>query len=265
MFVHDLTRRQAWRLPFAGRAASPVWTPDDQHVVFRGIIGGRRGLYRIAADGSGSAEELFAPIPSVWPACWSTGGEELILVRDNRQTALDVVRFSMRDRQIRPILQSGANELAPTLSPDGRWLAYVLASGSEPPQVYVSPYPSITYRRQVSTVRGTSPVWTRGGTEILYTSGIGGDENRRVRLMSVSVRPGAQLAIGQPQMLFEKHWSEFGLYIQVPAFAVTPDGQRILGRTGGRLRQPPPSVINLITNWVEEVRARVEDGRTGKN
>jgi serine/threonine-protein kinase len=265
MFVHDLTRRQAWRLPFAGRAASPVWTPDDQYVVFRGIIGGRRALYRMPADGSGSAEELLGPLPSVWPACWSPDGEELILVRDDRQTALDVVRFSMRNREIRPILQSAANELAPALSPDGRWLVYVSASGSERPQVYVSPYPSMKYRHQVSTVSGTSPVWTKGGTEILYTSGIGANEDRRVWIMSVRVRPGTQLAVGQPRMLFEKHWSEFGLYIQIPAFSVTPDGQRILGRTGGRLYQPPPSVINLITNWVEEVRAKIEDRRAGKN
>jgi serine/threonine-protein kinase len=258
--VHDFKRGQSWRLPFSGRAGSPVWTPDEHHVVFKGVLGDRRALYRIPADGSGSAAELIGPLPDFWPACWSADGEELLLVWSDRETGLDIVKFSVRDRQIRPVLRTRSDEAYPALSPDGRWLAYVSVSGAEQPQVYVSPYPSMKDRQQVSISRGTAPVWASKSGEILYTQGIGEMENRRVQIMSVSVTGGAQLALGKPRMLFEKSWSEFGMTTHVPAFAVTPDGQRLLGHVGGYTHQPPPSTINLITNWVEELRAKVEGG-----
>jgi Tol biopolymer transport system component len=36
----------------------PLWTPDGQHVVFGSTRDGARGLFRKAADGTGTVERL---------------------------------------------------------------------------------------------------------------------------------------------------------------------------------------------------------------
>jgi serine/threonine-protein kinase len=107
----------------------------------------------------------------------------------------------------------------PTLSPDGRWLAYVnVETGRE--EVYVRPFPNTGDARwQVSSAGGTSPAWSHSGRELFFVDGTG-------RMVSAPVLPGPAFQAGEPTTLFTLDRIVLPPFHQ--GFAVTPDDQHFL-------------------------------------
>ena len=68
------------------------------------------------------------------------------------------------------VLATPFNNCSPSLSPDGRWLAYT-ADESGRNEVYVRAYPGAGGRWQVSLEGGTEPLWSGRGGEIFYRNG----------------------------------------------------------------------------------------------
>ena len=66
-----------------------------------------------------------------------------------------------------PVVATAADEGYGTLSPDGRWLAYV-SNESALYQVYLQAFPGPGLRRQVSANGGLEPQWSRDGKELFY-------------------------------------------------------------------------------------------------
>ena len=87
-----------------------------------------------------------------------------------------------------------ADEFAPTLSPDGQWLAYVTnATGQE--EVVVQPFPGPGARTQVSLSGGFEPRWAHSGRELFY-------RDRAGNLVAVDVTTGANFAVQGRRVLF---------------------------------------------------------------
>ena len=59
------------------------------------------------------------------------------------------------------------NEVNPSFSPDGRWLAYA-SNESATMEVFVRPFPGPGGRGQLSTGVGGWPLWSRNGRELLF-------------------------------------------------------------------------------------------------
>ena len=73
-------------------------------------------------------------------------------------------------------------------------------------------------------------------------------------MMAVSVTAEPSFSAGAPRLLFERKYERS----PVPAanYDVSPDGQRFLMvKEGGS--EPPPSQINVVINWFEELKRRV--------
>ena len=60
--------------------------------------------------------------------------------------------------------------MAPVVSPDGLWMAYV-SNESGRAEVHVRAFPGMEGRTQVSLEGGTEPLWSRDGRELFYRSG----------------------------------------------------------------------------------------------
>jgi len=72
------------------------------------------------------------------------------------------------------LFQAAGVERNPAIAPSGRFIAYN-SDESGIAEVYVRPFPNAGSRRwQISTAGGAGPVWTRGGSEIVYQDSQGG-------------------------------------------------------------------------------------------
>ena len=134
-----------------------MWTPDSSRVVFYSARDGG-GLFRRAADGTGEVERLSesADAPRSWG--WSADGR---VVFDQQPGGIGLL--TIEDGAVEMLLDTGFTEIAPSLSPDGRWLAYQ-SSESGRPNIYVQPFPNVDDgKRQVSTDRGFDPCGHRTG------------------------------------------------------------------------------------------------------
>jgi dipeptidyl aminopeptidase/acylaminoacyl peptidase len=99
---------------------------------------------------------------------WTPDGSQLVYRRntdedsDIWQSALDPGSDAVA------IVATPADERSPSLSPDGRWLAYV--SNEEGWwEVYVRPFPGPGGRVKLSTDGGIHPMWAHSGNEVFYT------------------------------------------------------------------------------------------------
>jgi Tol biopolymer transport system component len=144
---------------------------------------------------------------------------------------------------------SQSNETAPRFSPDGHWIAYTSAKSGRN-EIFVKPYSGPGGKYQISTEGGTEPVWNPKGRELFYRTGN--------KMMGVEVTTQPSFSAGKPRVLFE------GAYVPTPRsfqnYDVSPDGQRFLMVKATEQAQAPTQ-INVVLNWLEELRRRVPAGK----
>ena len=67
---------------------------------------------------------------------------------------------------------NGFNLGHPTLSPDGRWMAYDSDESGQGVDVFIQSFPDPRVKRvKVSPAHGSEPMWTQGGRELVYREG----------------------------------------------------------------------------------------------
>jgi eukaryotic-like serine/threonine-protein kinase len=145
----------------------PLWTLNGQRIVFTSNRGGRQELYSQKADGSDVAERLF-PITegtdSILTGTWSRDGTKLLF----SGTGIGAVTMA-GDRKVERLMPSQSSEGAPTMSPDGGWMAY-MSQRSGRFEVYVERYPQLGDRQQLSRDGGWAPRWSPDGHALYYLS-----------------------------------------------------------------------------------------------
>ena len=251
VWLFDLERGTFTPQTLRGNNADAIWTPDGRRLTFTSDRDGSWDLFWQPADGSGSAERL-TPWRSEHLAgaeAWSPDGKTLVFSESRPTTSWDIWVFRLGERQPQPLLQESWNEVSPRLSPNGRWLAY--ASQESGPvgarmQVYVKPFPGSGGRWPISTDGGSQPIWARNGRELYYRSGN--------RMMAVTVTSDATFGATKPSVLFETR-AYPGLGIALSSYDVTPEGEFLMIEPDEA--DVPPSQINVVLNWIQEVRQRV--------
>ena len=245
IWVSDLTRNTFTRLSFSGSSATPVWSADGKTIYYSYIdpTGSGTTIMRKPADGSRDAEavKVFDKarlyIQAIDP------GEQWVVVDHTPRGAVgDVMKVALSpNAKPEPLVSTKFDDLESTLSPNGRWLAYV-SDETGRFEVYVRDMLANGARWQLSTMGGEEPHWSGDGREIFYRNSS--------KLMSVTV--GGQNAIDPktPTEVFDGVYdfrSDTGL-----SFAVDPKGGRFL-----MIRPSDESTISsmvVILNWFDELR-----------
>jgi serine/threonine-protein kinase len=132
LWIYDLERDALMPLTSGPEPdQGPLWAPEGEALVFR--KGLPSSLFRVSADGGTPPERLTTSSYSQWPGSWSSNAETLVYWEESPASGFDVWLLRMdRERKAEPLLQSSANEHAGTLSPDGRFLAYVSDESGRP-------------------------------------------------------------------------------------------------------------------------------------
>jgi len=250
IWLYDLSRETLTRLTFEGSVNSrPVWTPDGKRIAFFSNKAGQLNLFWQLADGSGGLERLATSDFIDVPQSFSPDGQLLAFHEVNPTTGNDIMVLRLSDRKVQPFLRTPFNESDPRFSPDGRWMAY-MSDESGRYEIYVQPYPGPGGKWQISTDGGTEPVWNPNGRELFYRNGN--------KMMAVEITTKPNFALGNPHVLFERPY----ILANVPIsnYDVSPDGRRFLMVKPTEQAQAPPTQINVVLNWFEELKRRVPTG-----
>jgi serine/threonine protein kinase len=250
-WLYDLSREALTRFTSEGSLNSaPLWTPDGKGIAFQANKDGPPDIYWQKADGSGGLERLTTGAYNQVPMSWSRDGQLLAFVEINPKSGYDIWVLRMNDRKAQPFLQTPFNESVPRFSPDGRWLAYI-SDESGRYEIYVKPYPGPGGKWQISTEGGTEPTWNTNGRELFYRSGD--------KMMAVDIATQTDFVAGKPRVLFERR------YVPTPGtnsnYDVSPDGQRFLMLKPSETTEAPPTQINVVLNWFEELKQKVPTGK----
>ncbi|HXJ17249.1 MAG TPA: hypothetical protein VNM68_08640, partial [Candidatus Polarisedimenticolia bacterium] len=251
IWLYDVARDTLTRFTFEGALNQyPTWTPDGRRIAFMSNREGSFNLFWQLADGGGGLERLLTAKTNNVPFSWSSNGQLLSFVDTSSSAAPGIWVLRMSDRKAQPFLQTPAFEDAPQFSPDGRWLAYA-SNESGRREVYVRPYPGPGGKWQISTEGGNEPLWNRNGRELFYRTGD--------KMMAVEISTEPSFTAGKPRQLFEGHYQLTGL--GRANYDVSPDGQRFLMLKPVEQEQAPPTQIDVVLNWTEELKRLVPPGK----
>jgi eukaryotic-like serine/threonine-protein kinase len=223
----------------------PSWTSDGSKVLYASTRRGNRDLYMKAADGSGNEEIVLQDdTDKTWPSMTKDGRYVVYQRRAvGGTTGEDIWALPLfGDRKPFPVVATPFLDATPSLSPDGKWLAYS-SDESQRREVYITPFPGGGAKWQVSTAGGLSPRWRGDGKELYFLSYDGSMNAVEVKASANSV------ALGTSHVLFSStlQGQNFGPY------DVTSDGKRFLVNGAGAL-EGGSTPLTLVTNWAEELR-----------
>jgi dipeptidyl aminopeptidase/acylaminoacyl peptidase len=265
LWVYEIPRGTLTRLTTdpAGDV-HPVWTPDGERVAFSSLRSNIPSLYSTRADGSGVEEPLLPrsghygylrkleeDASAQLAFSMSPDGHTLVFVEDTRDaTGMDLWLLPLgADGEAKPLLRTEFDETQPTLSPDGRWVAYV-SNESGIWEVYVRPFPGAVGKWQVSTQGGTEPAWSANGRELFYRDGH--------KMMAVPVSTTPSFEPGTPRALFEAGFEHSPAMMFSRNYDVTPDGQRFV-MIESLEQDVPIAHVNVVLNWFEELKAKMRE------
>jgi Tol biopolymer transport system component len=241
LWLYDFSGGNPTRFTFnPSNDFNPVWSPDGSRIVWANNRDGIANLYQMAASGAGEETLLWRSDYTKHPTDWSRDGRFIIYRQQDPKTKFDMWVLpapGSGEAKPFPVLDTEANEITGTLSPDGRWLAYA-SDVSGHYEVYVQSFPAGGGKRQVSNGGGIGPRWRRDGRELFYYAADG-------KLMAAPMRSGEGFETGAQVSLFE--FRAGTIDNTFTPYAVTGDGQRFL--INAVVETEPNAPLTVVVNW----------------
>jgi serine/threonine-protein kinase len=236
IWIYDISRRSWSRLATEDHSLEPIWTPDDQRVIYSS-----GDLFSRAADASSPAERFLERDGAQYATSWSPDGKTLLFNKGQPGdgTKYDIWAMRIGERPY-PLIVTPNNEMSARVSPDGKWIAYD-SDESGRQEVYVRHFPNVDGGKwTISTGGGRQPQWAPNGRELYYALG------SAIYAVSVDTK-GNSFVAGAPDMLFSGAFD-----LLTTDYTLTADGTRFI-----MIESDPnarPTQLQVVLNWAEEVK-----------
>jgi serine/threonine-protein kinase len=240
VWVHDLSRRTRTRFTFdEGAQVQATWSPDGKEIYYCDT--GKDSILVRAADGTGIARSVArGRAPDV-----SDDGNYLAFHVQGGVSQEDIWYLELdgaSDPQ--PFLVTPARELGVSVSPDGRYIAY-MSNESGNWEIFVKRFPGGEGKWQVSTEGGTAPLWGTDGRTLYYRQG-GCD------IFEVELETDPNLVLGTPRKVVD--CSDLQLTSLIfRCYTVSHDGSQFLMTQALRPDLNTIDIgITVVENWARE-------------
>jgi Tol biopolymer transport system component len=192
--------------------SAPMWSPDGRYILYTTVRGSYMGIYRKAADGSGSDELLFRYTPGAGIQLTDISPDGKFLSFSSGGVVL-MVPMTGTDPLARQAIEFSREEFDVALgrfSADGKFVAY-RSNESDPGgmrfQVYVKPFNAATGKAddgkwQVSKNAVAAMLhWRADGKEMFFRD-FNEPGNTDLRVMAVDITAAPTFQAGTPKVLF---------------------------------------------------------------
>jgi Tol biopolymer transport system component len=244
-WVLDRAQGTLTRATFTRDGHDAEWTPDGRGLAFLSFLTGSAKVSLARPGSTAPPESLFAAPAIAWTGAWLPDGSGVVTVVTNTgaQSGFDLAVLRRPEWRVEPFAASTYTEAWPSLSPDGRWVAYASnLSGRQ--EVYVTSLDGGGEHVQVSLDGGAEPVWSRTGGEIFYRRQASATE---AELVAAAVTTTPEFRVTARTTLFPVALMEVS---QPHAnYDAAPDGQSF-----AFIRRSPAVRIEVIQNLPELVR-----------
>lgn len=244
IWVYDLGKATFNRLTFNKTGGAPLWSHDGKNIYYAAQV--PEGIMMQPADGSSQGVRIVnAPIP-IFPASLSRDGKQLVV---GGLGGPDVMVLDLdKGAELKTLIVAHPYAYGGWISPDGKYIVYG-SNETGTLEIFVTTYPQIAGKWQVSVGGGISPQWSPDGKELFYVSTVG-------KMMAVSIKTTPVFSSGAPRELFDVSQMSFPNN-PVSNYDVTPDGKRFImvQNTQGGIRE---TSFNYVQNWVRDLEEKVK-------
>ena len=242
VWIYNVASGSAQRVTSEGTTNNrPEWTPDGTRILFRSDRNGAfTTLWWQPADGSATAEQLVAaPGKSIWEGVLTPDGQTVVYRTGITGSAAVWYRQLSGDTATRGLGTTPFDEMAPRVSPDGRWVAYQ-SNESGRYEVFVRRFPGPGAQVTMSVGGGQMPVWSHDGHRVFYLNG--------TQVLAATVTMSPTFAVTAREILFDGHYV---IAVGHASYDVSPDGKSLL-----MLRPVAEHAeeIVVVPNWAAELR-----------
>lgn len=211
----------------------PAWSPDGKRLAFVSRRSGDYDLYVAGADGSNLRELTRRGTDESAPA-WSPDGKRLVFVRgsaggysqEDERFGIYVVNADGSHLR-RVTKRAGYFQRAPTWSPNGKWIAFLLEDSVEVMQTELDLYLVHPNGRRLHPLTQTaadedSASWSPDGTRLLFDRDRDGSGGHDVGVLNLRTRTTRLLIAGATDDA-EPTWSPDGTMIAFTRWTYPPD------------------------------------------
>jgi len=170
------------------------------------------------------------------------GGYDLGIARVERTAN------TMRIGEVKTLLRQPGDQGGPSISPDGRWVAY-LSDETGRREIFVIPFvpdgPAGSGKLQISSDGGIGARWSPTGHDLFFLN-----PNQQVMVVGYVTR-GSLFVPGKPRLWSAKRLARLG----TSNFDVAPDGRRLLVILDDQ-EEKPDTLLRVLLNVGDELRQK---------
>ncbi|HZE88868.1 MAG TPA: protein kinase [Verrucomicrobiae bacterium] len=247
IWMYDFSRSIGSRFTMGETSAlGPLWSPDGRQLAFSD--GGSR-IFVKASDGASPARLVVDDKQaSLFPLDWLRDGSGLLCSIQTRTSGIDLAVVPLSgEPKSKVVVSAPGDQRFGRFSADGRWLLYT-SDESGRDEVYVTSYPAVGGKWQLSTTGVQWFAWVGPGHDVAYV-------DAEAKAFRVSLTPsGAGVEVSPPARILGDVRLAGLASGSIDPLDFAPDGKRVL------VAQPMPSttgpILTLVTNWPAEISKR---------